>query len=140
MLEGASPMNILVVDDEIDQIETLKRGLRSRGYVIFEATRPRDALNWLQGKACIDLLITDYMMPTMNGIELLETVRKDHPALPVIMMTAHGHDELLVKALHYNCNGYIEKPFTLEQLVREIERAKVKAFRNTGVRPRDLPY
>jgi two-component system, NtrC family, response regulator GlrR len=139
-LEGANRMNILVVDDEIDQIETLKRGLRSKGYVIFEATHPKDALAWLHSKTCIDLLVTDYMMPAMDGLELLETVRKDYPALPVIMMTAHSNDDLLVKALHHNCNGYIEKPFTLEQLIREIERAKANAFRATGKRSRDFPY
>jgi CheY-like chemotaxis protein len=132
-------MNILVVDDEIDQIETLKRGLRSKGYVVFEATTPLETFNWLNSKTCIDLLITDYMMPLMNGIELLATIRKDYPALPVIMMTAYGHKELLGMALHNNCNGYIEKPFTLDQLIREIERTRANAFHNTGgMGPRDL--
>jgi CheY-like chemotaxis protein len=121
-------MNILVVDDEIDQVETLRRGLRSKGFVVFEATHPREALDRLDSTTRIDLLLTDYMMPSMNGIELLEVVRKGHPALPVIMMTAYGHKELLGNTLRSNC-GYIEKPFTLDQLVQEIEKAKANVPR-----------
>lgn len=122
-------MNILLVDDELDQVETLKRGLKRKGYGVVETTKPHQALDLLHNKAGIDLVITDYLMPFMNGIELLENIRKTHPFLPVIIMTAYGQKELLVNALHNSCNGYIEKPFTLEQLTGEIERARA-----TGVR------
>jgi signal transduction histidine kinase len=123
-------MNILVIDDEIDQVETVKRGLRGKGYAVFQATDPCEALDRLHGDTRIDMLITDYIMPSMNGIELLEIVRKGHPTLPVIMMTAYGNKELLVNAIHNNCDGYIEKPFTLDQLLKEIERAKANASRH----------
>ena len=64
------------------------------------------------------------MMPVMNGIELVEIVREGHPTLPVILMTAYGHKELPALALRSKCDGYIEKPFTLDQLIQEVEKAK----------------
>jgi signal transduction histidine kinase len=125
-------MDILIVDDEIDQVETLRRGLRSRGHRIFEATDAQRALNWLQDRHGIEMVITDYIMPNVNGIGLLEQIRKNYPVLPVIMMTAYGQKDLLIGALRNNCNGYIEKPFTLEQLIEEVERVKADATRLAG--------
>ena len=125
-------MKILIVDDELDLVETLKRGLRRKGYEVLETTSSQEALNLLHDGTDIELVITDYVMPFMNGIELLENIRINHPLLPVIIMTAYGQRELLVNALHNSCSGYIEKPFTLEQLTEEIARAKANASRQRG--------
>ena len=131
-MRGSFEMEILVVDDEVDQVETLKRGLRRKGHKVLETTQAQEALNWLQNRDGIEMVITDYLMPVMNGIELLEQIRKNYPTLPVIMMTAYGQKDLLVGALRNSCNGYIEKPFTLEQLMEEIERVKAEASRLTS--------
>ncbi len=122
-------MAILVVDDEIDQVETLKRGLRRKGHKVLETTRAQEALKWLQDRDDIEIVITDYLMPVMNGLELLEQIRKRYPALPVVMMTAYGQKDLLIGTVESSCNGYIEKPFTLDQLIEEIERVKAEATR-----------
>ena len=120
-------MQILIVDDEVDQLETLRRGLRRGGHSVVETTNAREALSWLQNPNGIEMVITDFIMPIMNGSELLEQIRKNYPVLPVIMMTAYGRKDLFVGAHRNNCNGYIEKPFTLEQLMEEIERVKAAA-------------
>ncbi|MEN6439222.1 MAG: response regulator [Syntrophobacter sp.] len=120
-------MNILVVDDETDQVETLGRGLRSRGHRVYEATNPREALNLIRGTSEIDMVITDYVMPMMNGIELLEEIRRIRPSLMVILVTAYGQKGLLAAASQRNCNGYLEKPFTPDQLMREIGRVEQHA-------------
>jgi len=125
-------MNILIVDDEKVQLESLKRGLGSKGHMVAEAFSAEDALIHLSNGAKIDLVITDYAMPGMNGLELLKKVRENHGNLPVIMMTAYGEKSLVIDALRNRCDCFIEKPFTLDQLMREIERARIHIIRNTN--------
>ncbi len=116
-------MNILVVDDEVDQVESLRRGLRNKGHHVFEALGAEQALNIIQKSSIdIDLMITDFSMPGMDGIELIASVRKSYRALPVILMTAYGKKDLVIKALRHRCNGFIEKPFVLNDLIHEIQQ------------------
>ena len=125
-------MNILVVDDEAVMVESIRIGLESKGYHVFEALSAQQALDQLyHGDHRIDLIATDYLMPTMNGIDLLEAIRKSHPTLPVILMTAYAQTDLAIAALKSQCNSFIEKPFTLDQLVAEIERINLHLFQNT---------
>ncbi|MFH0994536.1 MAG: response regulator [Pseudomonadota bacterium] len=124
-------MNLLIVDNEIVQVENLSIGLSSRGYHVLQALSGQEALNLIENDANqIDLVITDYAMPEMNGIELLQHIRSRHGALPVILMTAYGQRELLLDALRNQCNGFIDKPFTLDWLLHEIERVKSSKFQN----------
>jgi two-component system, chemotaxis family, chemotaxis protein CheY len=69
-----------------------------------------------------DIVITDYLMPEMNGIELLQAVRSSYGQLPVVLVTAYGSKKVLAEALQNGCNGFLEKPFTPAQLYGEIER------------------
>jgi CheY-like chemotaxis protein len=117
-------MNILIVDDDLTQLETLRRGLRSKGYNVLEASSGKDALNLLQdGKTDqIHLILTDYVMPEMNGIELLKKIREKSNSLPVIIMTAYVKNDLLLNIMRLNCNSIIEKPFTLNKLNGEIKK------------------
>lgn len=119
-------MNILVVDDDMVQLQTLRRGLRSKGYQVLEALSAEDALNRFTHStvATIDLVLSDYLMPGMNGIELLKNIREHYGPLPVILMTAYGEKDLVIEALRNRCDSFIEKPFTLDQLMQEIERVK----------------
>ena len=117
-------MNILVVDDEEVQIETLSRGLKNRGYQVDHALNGKDALKKIQNKLTkVDMVITDYAMPEMNGMNLLKNIRKTDRNLPVIMMTAYGDKEIVIDALRNRCDNFIEKPFSLDQLIEETERA-----------------
>lgn len=115
-------MNILIVDDERDQLESLRRGLRSQRHKTVEAINAAEALAALKTEPALDLVLTDYAMPGMDGLMLLEKIRREHHDLPVIMMTAFGDKNLVVRAMQNHCNGYIEKPFTLLQLLREIQK------------------
>jgi len=127
-------MKILVVDDEIDEVESLSRGLRSKGHHVLQALNAQEALNHIHNDSNrIDLVITDWAMPMMNGMELLRDIRKNHGNLPVIMMTAYGRKDLIIDALRNRCDCFIEKPFTLEQLLNEIERAKTHLLQNMSL-------
>ena len=141
-MSGGIRLNILVVDDEMIQVETISRGLRSRGYGVTRAHNGDEALEKIHeetGK--IDMVITDYAMPGMNGLGLLKNIRKTHQSMPVIMMTAYGEKELIIEALRNRCDSFIEKPFTLDQLLTEAERAMVNAEngKNEGSAPFDIP-
>lgn len=114
---------ILVVDDKRVQLKTLRRGLRTRGYRVVEALNGQDALDLLDQEPQIDLVLTDYAMPEMNGIELLQKIRQTNKAIPVIIMTAYGDRELVVEAIHYRGNGFIDKPFDMDELLEVISQS-----------------
>jgi len=116
-------VNVLIVDDEIVQLENLRIGLSSRGHHVLQTLNAQEALSLIENEANqIDLVITDYAMPEINGMELLRIIRRKHGNLPVIMMTAYGQRELVLGAWRNQCNGFIDKPFTLDQLLHEIDR------------------
>ena len=115
-------MKILAVDDEIVKLESLKRGLRIMGHELVEALSAEEALKVLNANENgIDLVLIDYAMPGMNGLDLLKNIRKFHAFLPVVMVTAYLDDGLVGEALQNNCNSLIEKTFSLDQLIQAIE-------------------
>ncbi|MDL1962793.1 MAG: response regulator [Deltaproteobacteria bacterium] len=115
-------MNILIVDNNIVWLQTLKRGLKIRGCEVMEAFGADEALKNLSNPDMpdIDLVLTDYLMSEMNGIELLKEIRMNYGSLPVILMTAYAEKSLLIEAFHNHCNGFIEKSSNLDQLMQEI--------------------
>ncbi len=117
-------MNILVVDNNAVWLETLKRGLNINGHEVVETTSANEALEKLSNPntPAIDLVLTDYAMAEINGIELLKEIRMNHGSLPVIIMTAYTENSLLIEAFRNHCNGFIEKSSTLDQLMQEIKR------------------
>lgn len=116
-------MNILVVDDEIRQVKSIARGLRTKGFRVFEAYNVESALKQLeQHPADIDLVITDYAMPGLNGMDLVSITRTKHPGLPIIVISAYQDDVLLVKIKRQQCESFLAKPFTLDRLQQEISR------------------
>ena len=102
---------ILVVDDDESNRESLRRRLERRGYAATVAVDGRDALDKLS-KQSFDLVILDVMMPGINGLEVLDIIRKTHSAtqLPVIMATARDQSEDVVIALERGANDYVTKP------------------------------
>lgn len=118
---------ILVVDDEAETRRVLQLSLKGRGYAVETAENAQQALAMCIRPNTYGLLLTDYAMPGLNGIELVGAVRGTNKRLPVILMTAYGQKEIVVDALRNGCDGFIEKPFNLELLVAEIERVRQAA-------------
>jgi len=133
-------MNILIVDNNAVWLETLKRGLNISGHEVMEAMSANEALMNLSDldTPAIDLVLTDYVMAEMNGIELLKEIRMNYGSLPVIIMTAYTENALLIEAFRNHCNGFIEKSSTLDQLMQEIKKV-MKQRQNgpyqNGIRP-----
>lgn len=114
-------MKILLVDDDTIQVESLMLGLKSRGYQVRGTSSVEDALSCIEEEA-FDLVVTDFYMPGSSGLELLRSLREKSIRLPVIMMTGYADKDLVIDALHSRCDAFIEKPFTLDHLVRIIEK------------------
>jgi DNA-binding NtrC family response regulator len=125
-------MRILVVDDEIMQLQNLKIGLHTEGHSVVTAQSVDEALDQVKKADAVpfDLIITDYLMPDISGMDLLKALREKEPFIPVILMTAYGKKDLVIEAMQHQCSGFIEKPFSLEQMAIEIARIKKHKLRN----------
>ena len=116
-------MDILIVDDEQVMVDSLRIGLESRGYRVVTALTVRQALDRLcRPDEKIDLVLADFLMPGENGLALLEGIRRMRPALPVIIMSGYLENGLAKDTIEKHGNGFLEKPFSLVQLIAEIER------------------
>jgi len=113
---------ILVVDDEINMQVVLRAMLKKEGYEVFTAPDGREALKVLADDD-IDVVVTDLKMPNMDGMGLLERVAADYPAVPVIMITAHGTVATAVDALKKGAFDYVTKPFEQDELKNVVLKA-----------------
>ncbi len=113
---------ILIIDDERNYLVILEALLVPEGYEIITEDNALNALR-LIGETDLDLVITDMKMPKMDGIELLDEVKKIDPELPVIIMTAYGTIEMAVEAMKKRAYDYITKPFRNEELKLTVKKA-----------------
>ncbi len=113
---------ILIVDDERNYTLILAAVLEDAGFETLTANGGPEAIRILSDSD-VDLVLTDMKMPSMDGIELLEHIKKTDVDLPVIMMTAHGTVEKAVEAMQKGAYNYILKPFDNEQLVLYVNKA-----------------
>ena len=117
-------MKILVVDDFSTMRRIVKNLLRDLGFTnTHEADDGTSAWPMLQS-GDYDFLVTDWNMPGMSGIELLQKVRSDErlKSLPVLMVTAEAKRDQIVAAAQAGVNGYVVKPFTAAALEEKIEK------------------
>lgn len=111
---------ILIVDDEFSSVEALELLLREEGYEVTVASNGRQALDRLEESAH-DLIVTDYMMPVMNGAQLIEALRADsrHARLPVLLMS--GASESVLRPLTTAYNAFLRKPFDIDTLLEQVK-------------------
>jgi DNA-binding response OmpR family regulator len=124
---------ILIVDDNEDMLEFLSSVL-SLEYNVITTTEAREALVLLQRES-IQLVITDIMMPDMDGYELCNTIKKEgvYSHIPVIMLTAKNTMQSKIEGLELGADAYIEKPFSMDFLKVQVSnlisnRNKIKAY------------
>lgn len=113
---------ILVVDDEESLREMLQEFLEEEGMLVELAQNGREALEKLHSLS-LDLVLLDLRMPGMNGIEILQEIKKEEPELPVVVITAYGSIDNAVETLKMGAFDFITKPFKLEELQNAISRA-----------------
>jgi DNA-binding NtrC family response regulator len=115
--------SILIVDDEQDMLGLLKRSLEpDLGCRVSTAASAEEALKQL-AESAFDLVLADIKMPGMDGLELLEIVKRKNPAQTVVMMTAFGEIDTAVGAIRSGAYDFITKPFEHDALVLRLEKA-----------------
>ena len=111
---------VLIIDDEPALRFAVQEALEAHGVEVIAAESATAALSLLDD---VDVVVSDYMMPDMDGMQLLEKVRTAHPSLPVILVTAHGSERLAVRALKQGAYDYLSKPFDNDELCFTVDRA-----------------
>lgn len=134
-METRLSKRVCFVDDEADVRDAVEMTLLSRGYEVRSFSGGQECLAHLEEQDC-DLLITDIRMPGMDGLTLLNLVRKHRPKLPVILVTGVGDIPLAVRAMKMGAADFMEKPLRREALL-----GKVKMLLEFKlVKDEDLPF
>ncbi len=110
----------LVEDEEIIRI-TLSDELKDNGYEVVTFSNAKDCLVYADSNP-IDIIITDLRLPDMNGLELLQTLKKIQPHMGILVITAYGSIDTAIQAMKLGAFNYLVKPFTTEELLINIEK------------------
>lgn len=113
---------VLIVDDEVDFVETIVKRLKDRGLDAIGATSGREALDMMDGNE-FDVAVLDVKMPGMDGIETLREMKKKNPMMEVIMLTGHGSVESGIQGLQLGAYNYVMKPVPLNDLLKQMTQA-----------------
>jgi DNA-binding NtrC family response regulator len=117
------PGKILIIDDETDMLVMLEMLITDKtGHEVVSTNNPFE-LEELLSNHDFNLVITDLKMPMLDGMEILELVKKKDPDIPVIVITAFGTLEAAEEAVHQGAYDFITKPFRKEQILVALERA-----------------
>lgn len=112
---------ILVVDDSADTLEILERKLTGKGYRVYLANSVESAIRILETTE-IDLVITDYKMPRLTGLDLIKHIREQNQEIQIIMITGYPTVESAVEAVKSGAEEYLTKPFTDEEFFACLNR------------------
>jgi len=113
---------ILIIDDEPNFLILLDRTLQDEGYQIFKTEKSQEALSAMESQT-FDLVITDLAMPDIDGIELMQRIKKIYSSLPFIIITGVGTVEKAVEAMKKGAYDFITKPFELDLIHTTVKRA-----------------
>jgi DNA-binding NtrC family response regulator len=122
-MRSSEKINILILDDDKDFTEELRELLENSGMNAIEANTAEKGFQILDSNE-FDLLILDVRLGVINGLDVLEKVKSIYPMLEVIVVSAHGDMEIVVKALRLGALDYIQKPFRHSDIQIAIERSK----------------
>lgn len=120
-----SKYSIAIVDDELSNLDSLERILKSDGAEVHRFQNAKDVVPILQN-GHIDVVLTDLRMGAMSGLDLLEVVRTSHPSIEVILVTAYGTVEIAVEAMKKGAYDFITKPLQRMQVLRVVHKAVEK--------------
>ncbi len=110
----------MIVDDEMDALDLMEELFIKNGYETVTARNGLEALSFIHEQEP-DILISDMVMPEMDGIKLLDIVTKKYPDISVIMITAHGTIETAVETMKKGAKDYILKPLRLDEILAKVE-------------------
>lgn len=116
-------LRVLLIEDDPDTGESLRAMLQISEHEVVWARNGREALTHLGGAASFDLVITDILMPDMDGLESIQYLKRERPGLPVIAMTGQRDTPYLRAATLFGAKHTLNKPFGLKELQAAIQAA-----------------
>lgn len=131
--------SILLVEDEENLQEALKLNLELEGYEVSSAYDGAEALRAVQ-KEYFNLIILDVMLPELDGITVCETIRLNHPDLPILILSAKNSSADRILGLKKGADDYLTKPFNLEELLLRVNKLIKKSERLSTKEPLQETY
>lgn len=117
-----SQARILLVDDEPNIVKQFRRAFKREGYIVDTAYNGEDGWEEYQ-KRYYDVVIVDWKMGKMNGMQLLQKIDEMHPSAKVIMITAFGDEQTAIDAHHRHAFDYLKKPVDMNELLSKVKEA-----------------
>jgi DNA-binding NtrC family response regulator len=143
MADAVRKERILIVDDTPNTLEVLQRNLTSQGYQTFIASQATEAINLLN-RTRIDLVITDFKMPEISGLDLIRHVRENFKETEVMMITGFPSVDGAVEAVKMGAEEYLVKPFTDEELLsavrRTLDKLHIRTITKAPIERASVPY
>jgi DNA-binding response OmpR family regulator len=134
-------MHILIVEDELGIVQFLQQGLQEEGYKVSTASDGSKGFELTQSQQ-FDLILLDWMLPKINGLELCKAIRIKDQTTPIIFLTAKDTVQETIEGLKAGANDYIKKPFSFEELIERIKihfrKEKVNEILSLGTIKIDL--
>ena len=123
---------IFIIEDEPSIIQLVQHNLEKNGFIVSSSVNGNDGLKEMK-KFQPDLLLLDWMLPDLSGVEICKNIRKDNSFkyLPVIMLTAKGEEEDKIKGLDSGVDDYLTKPFSFNELMARIKAVLRRSNPNT---------
>ena len=118
--------NVLLVDDEVEFVETFSERLVMRNLEISKAFSGEEALQVLETNKNIEIVILDVKMPGMDGIETLVEIKKKFPLVEVIMLSGHADVESAIEGMKQGAFDYLMKPCDIDQIIAKVTEAAAK--------------
>ena len=118
--------NVLLVDDQVDFVETFSERLELRNLYISKAFSGEEALKVLEKNQNIEIVILDVKMPGMDGIETLVEIKKNFPLVEVIMLSGHADVESAIDGMKQGAFDYLMKPCDMDQIIAKVTEAAAK--------------
>ena len=118
--------NVLLVDDEIEFVETFSERLELRDLAISKAFNGEEALQVLKENTNVEVVILDVKMPRMDGIETLTEIKKKFPLMEVIMLSGHADVESAIDGMKQGAFDYLMKPCEMDQMIAKVTEAAAK--------------
>ena len=129
-------MKVLLLEDEIGIRSFVSLNLKREGYEVFEATSGEEAIEVLKNQK-IDIALLDVMLPGISGFEVCKYIRKNHPKIRVVMVTAKAMESDKIIGLTYGADDYVVKPFSVKELMARVNVLKRRIEEISGVQQKE---
>jgi DNA-binding NtrC family response regulator len=122
-------INLLIVDDEVDFLNSITKSLEVRNFNVIAVTRGEQAIEAAK-KNALDIALVDLKMPGMNGEDTLKALKKEHKWMEIVILTGHGTIDSAVECTKGGAYSFLQKPCELDELLDTLRSAYKKMLMN----------